>query len=95
MSPVSFQKCALGLTCVTFIFAGLKLCFLILKHTDNLATALQTTRYSAGDGMSCAVKTIEFLQGIRGDFGTFYQDVCDAADDDALGKTLGGMLCST
>lgn len=65
------------------IHFGLHLGKLILGHTDNLSSSLQSPTVSAADGQDLMQKTVSTLKSIRNDsdFEAFYGKVCRSAAD--------------
>ena len=64
-------------------FYGLSLCFLILKHTDNLSCASQGANVSASEGQVLASMTLETIQSLRSDDNCrlFWDYVCKNASN--------------
>ena len=64
-------------------FYVLSLCFLILKHTDNLSCASQGANVSASEGQVLASMTLETIQSLRSDDNCrqFWDYVCKNASN--------------
>ena len=58
-------------------FFGVKLAILLLRHSDNLSTTLQSPKLSASQAQSIAQKTVITLEKIRDDdyFLLFWKEV--------------------
>ena len=58
-------------------FFGVKLAILLLRHSDNLSTTLQSPKLSASQAQSIAQKTVITLEKIREDdyFLLFWKEV--------------------
>ena len=71
---------------MNFLF-GLSLCYLILKHSDNLSCALQGTKISAAEGQATASKTVKTIESLRTDemYRLFWGKVCQTASEFEIG----------
>ena len=71
-------------------FFGLSLCYLVLKHSDNLSCALQGTKVSAAKGQATASKTVKTIESLRTDkmYELFWEKTCLTASKFEIGEPL-------